>query len=232
MSPKFESLATPLAVLASAAFIAGALVWNNAHPNYSTKETSGQPPAQTVDASKIATDGDPFIGRPEAPVIIAYWYDYQCPFCRRNEAEALPKLIKEYVDPGKVKIVFKDFQFLSADSQTLGRYSRGVWQTVPEKFYAWHKAVYDNQGAENTGWATADVIRKITAEAIGETATEKVIGLVEANSGEYQREMDADKAEGASLGINGTPSFIIGKQLVSGAVPYEQLKAAVEAARK
>ena len=40
--------------------------------------------------------------------------------------------------------------------------------------------------------------------------------------------MDADKAEGSAMGITGTPGMIIGKQLVSGAVPYAQMQAAVD----
>jgi len=50
--------------------------------------------------------------------VVAYWFDYQCPYCRRVEENVLPQLIAEHVDRGNVKIVFKDFQFLGPDSQT------------------------------------------------------------------------------------------------------------------
>lgn len=161
---------------------------------------------------------------------MAYWYDYQCPFCQRNEEASMPQLLSDYVNTGKLKIVFKDFEFLGPDSQTLGKYSRAVWETAPDKFYAWHKAIFDNQGQENTGWATAEKLRSVTESVLGMVQTDAVINLVNKNGAAYQKEMDADKVEGAALGINGTPAAIIGTKLISGAVPYDQFKAAIEAA--
>ena len=49
---------------------------------------------------------------------------------------------------------------------------------------------------------------------------------------EYQKLIDADKAEGTSLGINGTPGTIVGKQLISGAQPYASFKAAIDSQLK
>lgn len=191
--------------------------------------TQGQPSAQSADISKVKIAGEPFIGNPNAPAV-AYWFDYQCPFCKRNEQDAIPQLIKEYVDTGKVKLVFKDFQFLGADSQTLGLTARAVWDVAPDKFYAWHKAVYDNQGTENTGWATADKIRSITQGVLGSSDTDKVLALAKTNAVTYQKIMDADKTEGGSFGVSGTPSIVVGKQLVVGAQPYNSIKQAIDAA--
>ena len=142
----------------------------------------------------------------------------------------MPQIIKDYVDTGKVKIVFKDFQFLGPDSQALGQYSSAVWEVAPDKFYLWHKAVYDNQGQENSGWATEAKITSITTNVLGASDTGKVATLVKSKGDEYQKEMDADKAEGAALGISGTPGSIVGKQLVEGAQPYAVFRQAIEAA--
>ena len=97
---------------------------------------SSSAPTVPPDSAKVAAAGEPFIGDDKAPVVMAYWYDYQCPFCRQNEESVLPRLIKDYVDTGKVKVVFKDFAFLGPDSQTAGYAARAVWQTTPDKFYA------------------------------------------------------------------------------------------------
>lgn len=230
--PKNNTLINAGSIIAAGLLIAGAIIWTNQHPNTRTtgNAPSQPPPAQTADVSKIKTADNPFMGNPNAPVTIAYWYDYQCPFCQRNEENAMPQIIKNYVDTGKAKIVFKDFQFLGQDSQTLGQTSHAVWEVAPDKFYAWHKAVYDNQGQENTGWATADKIRFITEGVFGASDTNKILALVKSKGSTYQKEMDADKAEGSGFGVTGTPSFIIGKQLIIGAVPYSQLQSAIEAA--
>ncbi len=215
--------------------IGGAVLWGNAHPSATVTTgaaaTAQQPTAPAVDVSKVKTAGEPFIGNPNAHITIAYWFDYQCPFCKQNEETVMPQIISDYVNTGKARIVFKDFEFLGADSQTLGQTGRAVWEVAPDKFYQWHKAVYDNSGTENTGWATPAKIRSITEGVLGVATTNQVLALVASKGTEYQKAMDADKAEGSAFGINGTPGFIIGKQLVSGAQPYAQLKAAIDAAK-
>ncbi|MHB1163227.1 MAG: DsbA family protein [Minisyncoccota bacterium] len=233
MQPTFEKFSTPVSIVLAGILIGGAVLWSNAHPGPTRSANPGQPtPAQTADISKVQITGDPFIGNPNAPVTIAYWFDYQCPFCKQNEETAMPQIITDYVNTGKVKIIFKDYQFLGADSQTLGQTAHAVWDIAPDKFYAWHKAVYDNQGTENTGWATAEKIRSITEGVLGASTTDKVLALVKSRGAEYQKGMDADKTEGAGFGVTGTPSFIIGKQLIIGAVPYSQLQGAIETVLK
>ena len=226
---KSNPLAIPIAIVIAGAIIGGALLLALRQPSNSAA-TAQQPVTIAVDVSKVKLDNEPFIGNANAPVTMAYWYDYQCPFCQRNEQETMPQIIKEYVDTGKVKIVFKDFQFLSEDSQRLGKVSRAVWELVPNKFYQWHKAVYDNQGTENTGWATDAKILSITTEVLGVADAQKAMQLAVKNSDAYQKEMDADKAEGGEMGINGTPGTIIDKQLISGAQPYAAFRAAIDAA--
>ncbi len=226
------TLSPSVSIIIAGVIIAGAVVFASKQPAPQVAANPQQPAAVVVDVSKVKTDGEPFIGNANAPVTMAYWYDYQCPFCQRNEQEAMPQIVKEYVDTGKVKIVFKDYQFLGPDSQTLGQFSHAVWEAVPDKFYVWHKAVYDNQGTENTGWATHEKIMSITAGALGQDTANKVDQLVKAKGSAYQKIMDADKAEGTSMGISGTPASIIGKQLVSGAQPYASFQSAIEAALK
>jgi protein-disulfide isomerase len=186
-------------------------------------------PSVPPDSAKVATAGEPFIGDEKAPVVMAYWYDYQCPFCRQNEETVLPRLIKDYVDTGKLKVVFKDFAFLGPDSQTAGYAARAVWETAPDKFYAWHKAMFDNQGEENSGWATKDKVIALTKTVAGIDAG-KVEKLMNDRAADYQKVIDADAAEGASMGINGSPGVIIGTQLIVGVESYDQYKAAIEGA--
>lgn len=229
-------LTVPVAIVVGGIIIAGGLFFGlRSGGTAAQREAVVQPNAGgavTVDIKNVKTAGEPFIGNANAPVTLAYWYDYQCPFCQRNEEQVMPQLIKDYVDTGKVRIVFKDYAFLGPDSQVLGKYSRAVWEATPDKFYAWHKAIFDNQGTENTGWATAGKINSITTSVLGASDAAKVAALVQSKGDEYQKEMDADRAEASAMGIQGTPAAIIGTNLIPGAYPYSVFQQALDLALK
>ncbi len=226
-----NKLLIPGAIVIAGFLIAGGLLIGlrgNSSAQVGATPPTGQQPTQAADVSKVKIAGEPYIGKEDAPVTMAYWFDYQCPFCQRNEIDVMPQLVKEYVDTGKVKIVFKDFEFLSEDSQRLGKVARAVWDTAPDKFYQWHKAVFENQGKENTGWATDAKILSITTSVLGAADAQKVMALAIKNSDAYQKEMDDDKAEGGAMGVSGTPGTIIGKQFINGAQPYAAFKQVID----
>jgi len=158
---------------------------------------------------------------------MAYWFDYQCPFCKQEEETVLPRLIADYVDTGKVKIVLKGVTFLGPDSVTAGLASKAVWEIAPDKFREWHKAMFDKQDDENAGWGKKEDIVALTKTIAGIDAA-KVDELMTSKAAAYQQAMDADASEGATMGVGGTPSFLIGKQMIVGAQPYDQLKAAID----
>ena len=207
------------AIVMATAIVAGALVGG--------MRNSGA--AQVVDSSKVHVDGEPFIGKQNAPVTLAYWYDYQCPFCHKDEDNTIPQIIQNYVDSGKVKIVFKDFEFLGQDSKTLGQFSRAVWAVIPDKFYLWHKAIYDSQGQENH-WATHDKIMSITTSVLGTKDANQVSEIVSAYGDAYQKKIDADHAEAQALGIHSTPRMVIGTHEISGSQPYNAIKLLIDLA--
>jgi protein-disulfide isomerase len=182
----------------------------------------------TVNIKDVPIEGAPFIGKADAPVTIAEWSDYQCPACKQFETNALPQIVKDYVDTGKVKIVFKDLAFLGSDSIAAAQYERAVWMLYPEQFFAWRTAMYVAQDAEgDTGFGNAESIDTLNATVKGIDAA-KVAADVKANGASYQTLIDADKKDATKFGIGSTPSFIVGTQLISGAYPYDTFKAAID----
>ena len=225
------NLYTPIAIVIAGIIVAIAIVATSVGKSAGQQQLGAQQqePQIAVDSAKVNTAGEPIVGDVNAPVTIAYWFDYQCPFCKQNEANNVSQIVKDYVNTGKAKIVFKDFAFLGKDSDTLGYAARAVWEVAPQKFYSWHSALFQNQGQENSGWATKDKIRSITASVLTSSETSRVMQLIDSNASKYQAAMDADKAEGAKNGVQGTPAMVIGTQMVSGAQPYAQFKAAIDA---
>lgn len=112
--------------------------------------------AGNVSTAVFETENEPSIGQEDAPVTIVYWYDYQCPFCKRFEQQTLSQIKKNYVDTGKARIVFKNFAFLGEDSRTAAIASEAVWEKYPNKWFDWHTTVFDNQGPERSGWASKE----------------------------------------------------------------------------
>ena len=234
-----RDLLTPLAIVVAGLMISGSVLWSNqrfldvaslygTQPPPTQSTTGEPPPAATADIKKVSTEGVPFIGAADAPVVMAYWFDYQCPYCRQVEENVMPQLIADYVKPGKLRILFKDFAFLGPDSQTAGLAARAVWEVAPDKFYEWHRAMFDKQDDENAGWGNKEDIIALTKTVPGIDAA-KVEQLMTDHAAEYQKAIEADGMEGGAQGVSGTPGAVIGKQLIVGAQPYQQFKAAIEA---
>lgn len=224
----------PVAVVAAGLLIAGAVMWNGSHPSAAPagNAPSGAAPTVAVDIKNVKTDGNPYIGQANAPATIAFWSDFQCPFCKRFETDTLPQIIKDYVDTGKVKIVMMDFPFLGKDSITGGEYSRSVWKLYPSQYFAWRTAMYTAQDQEgDQGFGNAASIDKLDATIAGLDAA-KIAADVKANAVTYDALMNADRAEAQKAGVNATPSFVIGTQMIAGAYPYATFKSALDAVLK
>ncbi len=209
---------TPLAVIVAAVILGGAFIFGKGAVPSTGDDAKG---AKVVDIASVSADNTPYIGEKNAPTTIAIYYDYQCPFCKQFEQTVTPQLIDKYVSGGKTKILFKDFQFLGEDSKTAALYGRAVWEQSPEHFYDWYKAMFDAQDDEgDQGFGDLASIEKLTATIPG-IDTAKVAVLMEKNKATYQAAIDKDRAEGSSLGINGTPSIVVGKKLLSGMSPAQ-----------
>ena len=218
----------PIAVIVGGLFIAGAVMWSGSNPAGTGSTGSPQAgQAPKVDIKNVKTDGAPFIGRANAPVTIAVWSDFQCPFCKRWETETLPLIMQNYVTAGKVKIVFLDFAFLGPDSTTAAEYSRAIWKLYPDKYAEWRAAMYVAQDEEHSGFGTAASIDKLNTTIAGIDAA-RVAADVKANASAYRALMDADRAEAAKDGIGATPSFVIGTEVIQGAYPYANFQSAID----
>ncbi len=214
----------PVSILIAGLIIAGSVVYYAERSQTNSPKTPSNDAAPTTisaDIKNINTDGEAYIGEKNAPVVMAYWFDFQCPFCKRFEENTLPALVEKYVKTGKLKIVFKDLQFLGSDSITAGLAKRAVWETAPKHYFEWQTAMFNKQDGENTGWGNKkDIINLI--KTIPGLDAQKISTLMDEKKQEYQNKMNADETEIAKIDPRaGTPAFVIGKQYISGAQPIQ-----------
>jgi protein-disulfide isomerase len=238
MEPKInDKYLMPGALLIGLALIAGAVYWNGQHPS-SASPVAAEPAAPSVNIKDVKIADAPYIGKVNAPVTIAFWSDFQCPYCKAAEIghdqiptkPAIPEVIKTYVDTGKVKIVFLDLPLsqIHPNALTMALYGRAVWKLYPERYFDWREAILTKQGQDFGDAASVDALNATIA---GLDAS-RIKADVQANTATYKKLIDADMAQATKFGIRGTPGFIIGKTLLAGAYPFENFKTAIEAALK
>lgn len=220
----WDKYSMQISIVAAALILGGAFYFGNGKAP-SAAMPAGEEAQMEVDIQNVKVAGSPYIGNPNAPLIMAVWFDYQCPFCKSFERETLSQVKRDYVDTGKLKVVFKDFQFQGPDSTNTALFGRAMWEAYPEHYHTWVIAV-----AGITEESLANV--KALAADIPGVDADRVERLMNEKKAEYQAAIDADYQEGASMGIQGTPGSIVGTVFINGAQPYDVVKAAIDSQLK
>jgi len=237
-----SALYTPAAIVIAGIIIGAGLLFGLRGTGAAAPAAGTTQPTVAVNIKDVKSAGEPFIGSANAPVTLAFWSDYQCPFCKAFEVggvagipgdPALPQIIKTYVDTGKVKILFKDFAFLGNDSITAGEYGRSIWKLYPDQFFAWRTAMYTAQDQEgDQGFGNAETIDALIQSKFPTMDGAKIRADIAANKSAYDAAMAADEAEGQHFGIQGTPGFITGTTEIDGAQAFAAFQAAIDAQLK
>jgi protein-disulfide isomerase len=171
----------------------------------------------------------PLLGNPSAPVTIVEFGDFQCKFCDRFAKETEPKINATYIQTGKVNMVFKNFVTHGPDSFTAAMAAQCT--NDQGKFWNFYDILYKNQGEENSGWASADNLKKLASQIPGSNIQKFDSCL---DSAKYKSFVDKDNAFAISSGFQGTPTFIIEKsdgskaETLLGAYPFPSFQAIID----
>lgn len=168
---------------------------------------------------QIDLDDDPVLGDPNAPVTIVSFEDYQCPFCGRAFEQTLPLIKSEYIDTGKVKLVFRDFP-LSFHPHAQAASEASECADDQGKFWEYHDALFKNQNALSPALYTQ------LAEQLGLDGGQFKQCV---DSGKHTQEVQNDFAYGSQVGVSGTPTFFINGIKLVGAQPFQAFKQIIDA---
>jgi protein-disulfide isomerase len=185
-----------VAVAAALALVAVALIGRG---------DSGSAPTETpvVGLGGIPQSGR-VLGSPQAPVTLIEWADIQCPACRFYTEEFFPTVVDEYVRPGTVKTEFRGFPFIGDDSVKAYRFLLAAAEQ--NRLWELQEALYRNQGGENEGWVTDDLIRDVASEIEGLDVDQL---FTDAERADIVAEAEGAEAAGQDAGIMGTPTLLV-----------------------
>jgi protein-disulfide isomerase len=143
------------------------------------------------------------LGDPRAPVTLADFGDLQCPFCGKSAREALPEIVRRYVRPGRVKVVFRNLAFLGEDSLEAARMAGAA--ALQNRLWQFVDLVYRNMGEENAGWVTDAYLRRV-ARGAG-LDVRRAFG--QRGSAAVTAQLAAAKAAAKAARVPATPSFVV-----------------------
>ena len=153
-------------------------------------------------------------------VVMVEFFDYNCGYCKRAQT-SVEDLLKQ---DKKIKVVFKELPILGASSAELAKVAIAVNMSDSKNYLKFHDALM-----KSSAKTTADAIK--IAKDLG-INTEKLQKTLKNKASNIEEQIQANQKLAASIGINGTPAFIIGEELIPGAVDVNTLKEKLSAQRK
>jgi len=202
-------------------FVAMNIIDNN--PELQFEEKTPNQENQEIALSVFTANASPYLGDENAPITLVEFGDYQCLFCNKFFHETEPAILKNYVETGKVKIIFKDFTIIGPDS--IAAANAAHCAKDQGKFWEYHDTLYNNWGGENNDWASSENLLKF-AQSIELNEESFVKCMVEKK---YDQLVTSSNNDARTLGLTGTPGFfIIGPDnqitKIPGAQPYESFQ--------
>ncbi|MFQ5970642.1 MAG: DsbA family protein [Nitrososphaerales archaeon] len=194
-----------------------ATVGINLNQQYSAESTKDTLTDQKLHS--LTLSGSPVLGSINAPITIIEYGDYQCPNCQRFNTQVKPLILENYIKTGGAKLVFKDFPIYGNDSVNGAVATHCAAEQA--KYWEMHDHLYEHQKAVNSGWLSLDNIENFALQ-VGLEAQQFKACLVD---GKYDYQVNENFEQGKSIGVKGTPTFIIidkdGRmETIPGAQPY------------
>jgi protein-disulfide isomerase len=200
------------------------------------KQLLGARPAPSAGSTVAPADvslsihGAPAMGDSNARLTLVDFSDYQCPFCRRHVQQTLPEVVREYVNTGKVRYIFRDFPITSLHPRAPVLHQAAYCAGDQNRYWDMHARLFQNpQQAE-----VKDLVGHAQALGLDVARFEQCL-----TSRSYAEKVNQGVTDGQRAGVQGTPTFFIGvteagdsaikaKRAIRGAQPYAVFKRAIE----
>jgi protein-disulfide isomerase len=165
----------------------------------------------------IHAPDSPVLGNPGGDVTVVEFFDYRCPYCK----SVAKSFIEMFEGDGNVRVIFKEFPILGAESEFAAKAALAAQKQG--KYRALHLALMTFKGQ-----LTVDDVRRLAGDVgIDVAQLER-----DMQSPDIAATINRDYSLAQQLGIKGTPAFIVGNELIPGAISAEEMQKKIAAARK
>jgi len=167
------------------------------------------------------TVSDASVGTANAPVVMQVYSDFQCPACKLFITTELPSLLRDFVQPGLLRIESKDIDVIDRNGSTesLELAAGATCAAEQGKYWQFHDLVFWNQGGENKGDHNAAFIDRVATAAELDL---NAFHTCQARTDIRQPIKDRTTAAEAA-GITATPTLVVNGQTITGVPQYDQL---------
>lgn len=157
------------------------------------------------------TPNTAFAGNKDGKKIVVEFFDYNCPACKMMFT-GLERVLKEDKD---VKVIFKELPIFGPSSERNSKIGFAVWHLYPNRYYEFHGKVMGKPGHAE---------EKAVNDAIGEMGLDRAKLEADAKNPDYATMIEDNRKLGEKLNIQGTPTLVIGQEVVPSALGYDDLK--------
>ena len=196
-----------------------------------TQLSKSKPAPRIVDPSvAAATKAQGYLyGNPDAPVTIVEFADFECPACANFAMITEPDVRKRILDPGLANLRYFDFP-LAQHQFSMQASNAAACANDQGKFWQMHDRLYEGQTEWSPQFARVRNPRGIFERYAREIGLDVAKWSECYEDGRHQARIDANRDEGLRRGVSSTPTFQIGRRLIPGSLPYDQIKAYVDSA--
>lgn len=171
------------------------------------------------------------LGNPTAAVTIEIYSDFQCPFCKEFADKVQSKIFKNYVQTGKVQIVYHAFgnwvsRKVDGNTESQRTAEAAYFAADQNRFWRLHDLLFALQGQPNSGVFTDQAIINAATQAGPDGNKLKDDLSKHAYAGRVQVDYDG----GIARGVTSVPTFFVNGSMIVGAQPYEVFKSAIDTA--
>jgi len=158
--------------------------------------------------SSFTDNASPILGDENAPLTLIEFGDYQCTYCKKFFRETVESILINYVETGKVKMLFKDF--IVVDGVVGGNDSMNAANAAhcandQGMFWQFHSTLYNNWAGEGTGWISSEQLNKFANTL--ELDTNEFSNCV--SELKWKKLVNASHDDAVALGVTATPTFFV-----------------------